>query len=275
MVNEVEDVSDLCNRFVQKVHLVHRMKQVFTAKNLIVKRPAFECLLWGLQVLDAEKIALCQVDAPNFIERLGQAISDNNDKFVDSLYYSLVQERFSFTAKLFEEEFEVNLRAYVEGDKKTRDELNLIRKSENDDTIITKLGELESLRVTKPEPSRSSIDDIARMMDRNMFLVRPSYQRAEVINISKASSIIESILLDISLPPIFIYKRKDGVSEVIDGQQRLLTILGFIDEKYVDENGHKCSSKNPGFALKDLKILKHLNKKNYNDLKNLRSFFTR
>lgn len=268
MANEVEDVNYLCDRFVEKVHLVHQMKQVFTEQSLIVKRPAFECLLWVLQVLDAEEIDLSKVNTPKFIERLGHAISDNNDKFVDSHYYRVVQERFSFTAKLFEQEFGVNLRAYVEGDKQTRDELNLIRKSENDDTI-TKLGELESLRVTKPEPSRNSIDDIARVMDRNMFLVRPSYQRAEVINISKASSIIESILLDISLPPIFIFKRKDGVSEVIDGQQRLLTILGFIGKKYMDESGHQCTSKNTGFALKGLKILKHLNNKKYNDLKNL------
>jgi uncharacterized protein with ParB-like and HNH nuclease domain len=268
MANEVEDVNYLCDRFVEKVHLVHQMKQVFTEQSLIVKRPAFECLLWVLQVLDAEEIDLSKVNTPKFIERLGHAISDNHDKFVDSHYYRVVQERFSFTAKLFEQEFGVNLRAYVEGDKQTRDELNLIRKSENDDTI-TKLGELESLRVTKPEPSRNSIDDIARVMDRNMFLVRPSYQRAEVINISKASSIIESILLDISLPPIFIFKRKDGVSEVIDGQQRLLTILGFIGKKYMDESGHQCTSKNTGFALKGLKILKHLNNKKYNDLKNL------
>ncbi|HBY81385.1 MAG TPA: hypothetical protein DEG47_31340, partial [Cyanobacteria bacterium UBA11148] len=267
MVNEVENVDDFCNKFVDKVRLVYRMQQVFKEKKLILKRPAFECLLWALQVLDAEKIALSQVNKPDLIERLGQAISDNNDKFSESLYYSLVQERFSFTAKLFEQEFSVNLRAYVEGDKKTRDELNLIRKSENEDTI-TKLGELASLRVTKPEPSRNSIDDIARVMDRNMFLVRPSYQRMEVINISKASSIIESILLDISLPPIFIYKRKDGVSEVIDGQQRLLTILGFIGKKYMDESGHQCTSKNSGFALKGLKILKHLNNKTYNDFKN-------
>jgi hypothetical protein len=268
MANEVkdEDVDDLCNKFVEKIRLVHRMKQVFTKNNLILKRPAFECLLWGLQVLDAEEIDLSKVDKPDLIERLGHAISDNNDKFIDSHYYSWVKERFSFTAKLFEQEFGVNLHAYVEGDKKTRDELNLIRKSENDDTI-TKLGELASLRVTKPEPSRNSIDDIARVMDRNMFLVRPSYQRSEVINISKASSIIESILLDISLPTIFIYKRKDGVSEVIDGQQRLLTILGFIGKKYMDESGHQCTSKNSEFPLKGLKILKHLNNKTYNDLK--------
>jgi uncharacterized protein with ParB-like and HNH nuclease domain len=266
MVNEVEDVDIVCNKFVEKVRLVHRMKKIFTEKNFTVKRPAFECLLWGLQVLDTEEIDLSKVDKPDLIKRLGHTISDNNDKFIDSHYYSWVQERFAFTAKFFEQEFGINLRAYVEGDKKTRDELNLIRKSENDDTI-TKLGELASLRVTKPEPSRNSIDDIARVMDRNMFLIRPSYQRSEVINQSKASSIIESILLDISLPPIFIYKRKDGVSEVIDGQQRLLTILGFIGKKYMDESGHQCTSKNSGFTLKGLKILKHLNNKTYNDLK--------
>ena len=66
------------------------------------------------------------------------------------------------------------------------------------------------------------------MIERIKFLVRPSYQRSEVINLLKASAIIESILLGINLPPIFIFKRLDGVSEVIDGQQRLLTILGFI-----------------------------------------------
>ena len=125
---------------------------------------------------------------------------------------------------------------------------------------------MESLRVTKPEPSRISIDDIERVMGRNMFLVRPSYQRSEVISISKASSIIESILLGIILPPIFIYKRKDGVSEVIDGQQRLLTILGYIGQKYVDENNEQCKTKNSEFSLKGLKILRDLENKKYKDL---------
>jgi len=266
MTNKVEDVDDFCNKFVEKIRLVHRMKQIFTEKNLILKRLAFECLLWGIQVLEAENIDISKVDKKDLIERLGQAISDNNDKFNDSHYYSKVIERFSFTAELFEEEFGINLRVYVVGDKKTRDELNLIRKSKNDETV-TILGELASLRVTKPEPSLNLIDDIVTVMDRNMFLVRPSYQRSEVINISKASSIIESILLGINLPAIFIYKRKDGVSEVIDGQQRLLTILGFIGKNYMNENGNQCTSKNSGFALKGLKILKHLNNKTYNDLK--------
>lgn len=268
LANHTENVDNLCTGFIEKIHLLHKIKQVFTELNLNYNRLVFECLLWGLQVLDVEGVDLSQLNDINCIKRLGYEISENLDKYteIESNYYSQVYERFSFTARWLEKEFNISLRAYVEGDKKTRDDLKQLRRSENDDTV-TKLGELASLRVTKPEPSRNSIDDIARVMGRNMFLVRPSYQRAEVISVSKASSIIESILLDISLPPIFIYKRKDGTSEVIDGQQRLLTILGFIGEKYIDENGHQCTTKNSGFSLKGLKILEKLNNKSYKDLK--------
>ncbi|MGB3403342.1 MAG: DUF262 domain-containing protein [Microcoleaceae cyanobacterium] len=261
-----DEADQLCNSFAEKVYRVNQIKGIFEENNFTANRLVFECLLWILHVLEAEGIDVHNIKNNDRIERLGKEISDNFEKFVNyQNYTSYIFERFSFIAKFFEEEFNVNLSAYVDGDRETRDELNRIRRSESDDTV-TKLGELAYLRVTKPEPSRNSIDDIKRMMERNKFLVRPSYQRAEVISIFKASSIIESILLDISLPPIFIYKRKDGVSEVIDGQQRLLTILGFIEAKYVDENGYLYSPKNSGFSLKGLKILNNLNKKKYQRL---------
>ena len=229
----------------------------------------FECLLWGLQVLESEGCNISQFNDNNLINRLCHEISSNIGKYteIESNYYSQVYERFFFTASLLEKEFNLSFRAFIDGDKEVRDNLKKLRMNESNDTV-TKLGELASLRVTKPEPSRNSIDDIARVMGRNMFLVRPSYQRSEVISVSKASLIIESILLDISLPPIFIYKRNDGTSEVIDGQQRLLTILGFIGEKYVDENNRQCTTKNSGFSLKGLQILEKLNNKSYKDLKN-------
>ena len=92
----------------------------------------------------------------------------------------------------------------------------------------TKLEKLKDIGLSKPEPSNKSIDDVTRKMNRRNFLVRPTYQRVEVIDKQKKSSIIESVLLGIKLPPIFIYKRLDDVYEVIDGQQRLLTLLGFV-----------------------------------------------
>jgi hypothetical protein len=103
-------------------------------------------------------------------------------------------------------------------------------------------------------------------MNKRRFLVRPSYQRKEVINPSKASSIIESVLLGITLPAIFIFKREDGVSEVIDGQQRLLTLLGYIGSEYIDEKGKSKSSKNHKFSLRKLRILKEIESKKFDQL---------
>src|SRR5680860_243524 len=103
-------------------------------------------------------------------------------------------------------------------------------------------------------------------MTRRRYMIRPSYQRKEVININKASAIIESILLGIKLPPIFVFKRMDGINEVIDGQQRLLTLLGFIGEDYLDENNKLASSKNHKFKLRKLRILQELNGSSFTDL---------
>ena len=139
-------------------------------------------------------------------------------------------------------------------------------KQKSDVDISKQLDELKELRIDKAEPSSTTIEDLSSQMLRKRFLVRPSYQREEVINLVKSSSIIESILLDIKLPPIFIFKRKDGVSEVIDGQQRLLTILGYMGESFCDEKGNNMYSKKNQFKLKDLRVLDELNGLRFNSL---------
>jgi len=122
------------------------------------------------------------------------------------------------------------------------------------------------LRVNKPDPSKLSIDDILKKMRRRRFLLRPSYQRGEVISPTKASGIIESILLDVSLPPIFVFRRSDDIAEVVDGQQRLLTILGFIGEHYLNERNEPVLPKKHRFPLRDLRILSELSGKRFDDL---------
>lgn len=179
---------------------------------------------------------LSRLKCKELLKEISKKISNDFQKYSEeqTIFYKQIQERYIFTAKLFEEEFKINLKVYYEGSDEKRKELSKLRQTEDEDTV-TKLSELQDLRVTKPEPSRNSIDDIARVMERKKFLVRPSYQKSEVINLSKASAIIESILLGINLPPIFIFKRSDIISEVIDSQQRLLTILGYLGKEYVDE----------------------------------------
>lgn len=65
--------------------------------------------------------------------------------------------------------------------------------------------------------------------------IHPEFQRIFRWNLDQKSRLIESILLGIPIPPIFVSQRDDGVWDVIDGVQRLSTILQFIGV-YRDHN---------------------------------------
>jgi len=62
--------------------------------------------------------------------------------------------------------------------------------------------------------------------------VRPPYQRFDVWTNSKKSKLIESVFLGLPLPRLYLAENPDGTQEVIDGQQRLLALFQFMDEKY-------------------------------------------
>lgn len=83
-----------------------------------------------------------------------------------------------------------------------------------------------------------SIGEIINMYKDKEIDVHPEFQRAFRWEIEQKSALIESILLGIPMPPIFIFHREDGVWDVIDGQQRLCTIFQFIGE-YLDHEGEK------------------------------------
>lgn len=174
-----------------------------------------------------------------------------------------LQNRYTVTAKYFTDKLGVSFDNYLI----TTTDFKSENKEKRDGTLSEAETSFDDLRINKPEPSSITIVDICRQMDRQRFLIRPPYQRLEVKNRNKSSAIIESILLGIKLPPIFVYKRKDGVSEVLDGQQRLLSILGFLKKEYLDENNKKQKSNKNGYSL-SLKngILKNLHGKNIDKL---------
>ena len=121
--------------------------------------------------------------------------------------------------------------------------------------------QFKDFKLSKVDPVSATIYDILKDVKADRFIIRPNYQRTEVMNTQKASYLIESILLGIRIPPIFVYKRNDTVREVIDGQQRLLSILGFLKEEYRNENGDIEISKKNGFKLSKLRFLTDLNGK--------------
>lgn len=74
--------------------------------------------------------------------------------------------------------------------------------------------------------------------------LRPEYQRRLRWSTPQKSRLVESLLLNIPIPPVFFYESNSARYEVIDGQQRLNAVQEFIDG---------------GFALTGLQVLKPLN----------------
>lgn len=253
--DNVDNEKILINSFIRKIDFIHDTKKYSEENNLKSNRLALECFLWGLGILELEEIV--QTLDKDLVTKIAFFIDQNIESYTEQDYgfNKEVLTRYLKTTEFLQFNYNLDTSIYISPNDLKRVEIKELIKP--DDTS-TKLSELESLRLNKPEPSRISIDDVVRLMNKRRFLVRPSYQRKEVINPTKASSIIESILLGITLPAIFIFKREDGVSEVIDGQQRLLTLLGFIGSEYIDEKGKSQSSKNHKFTLRKLKILKEL-----------------
>jgi hypothetical protein len=75
--------------------------------------------------------------------------------------------------------------------------------------------------------------------------LRPEYQRRLVWNDERRSLFIESLLLNVPIPPVFLYEWDLGRYEVMDGQQRLNAIVSFYEngfaltglERWGDLNG--------------------------------------
>lgn len=59
--------------------------------------------------------------------------------------------------------------------------------------------------------------------------IRPEYQRRLVWDAKKKSLFIESLLMNIPIPPIFLYETDLSRYEVMDGQQRLNAIIEFYE----------------------------------------------
>ena len=72
-----------------------------------------------------------------------------------------------------------------------------------------------------------SIGEWMSLYQSNEIDINPDFQRFFRWSEHQKSAFIESILLGIPIPPIFVSQRDDGVWDVVDGVQRLSTIYEF------------------------------------------------
>lgn len=92
---------------------------------------------------------------------------------------------------------------------------------------------------------------LKEMVDEGDIIPNPEYQRDYVYTDKQASKLVESVLMGIPIPTIYLCVEEDNTYSVIDGQQRITSLVRYLKND---------------FALNGLQELNELNGKCYKDL---------
>ena len=115
-----------------------------------------------------------------------------------------------------------------------------------------------------------SIGEWISLYEKNEIDIHPDFQRFFRWSEYQKSTFIESILLGIPIPPIFVSQRDDGIWDVIDGLQRLSTIYEFVGI-FKPDNQHESTSL---IALQETTYLPSLKGKKWDDPNDKDNSFT-
>ncbi|KEA63009.1 hypothetical protein ADIMK_2533 [Marinobacterium lacunae] len=80
-----------------------------------------------------------------------------------------------------------------------------------------------------------SFGEIVNLHVNNELIIQPEYQRLFRWSDQQKSHLIESVLLELPIPQIFVIENEDGVFELIDGLQRVSTILQFVEPQSIEK----------------------------------------
>lgn len=94
---------------------------------------------------------------------------------------------------------------------------------------------IEKYRTSQLKVVRTSVDfstdQLIRMIGDKEVDISPQYQRRNRWDDTKKSKLIESLLLNIPIPPIYLYESDYGQYEVMDGRQRLEALFDFLTDR--------------------------------------------
>ena len=111
-------------------------------------------------------------------------------------------------------------------------------------------------------PADPTLELLATKVEQNEIIV-PFYQRKYVWKIEQASRLIESFLMGLPVPQVFLYVNEEDQLEIIDGQQRIMSVKYFF-EGYFGEADN--SEKRRVFRLKGLSERSEYNGKTFSEL---------
>lgn len=82
------------------------------------------------------------------------------------------------------------------------------------------------------EQARYPLNSILTMLNSGDYELHPEFQRRRRWNRTKQSRLIESFIMNVPIPPIFLYEQEFATYEVMDGLQRLTAISDFYNDKF-------------------------------------------
>jgi uncharacterized protein with ParB-like and HNH nuclease domain len=101
------------------------------------------------------------------------------------------------------------------------------------------------------QASDFSLQGLKEMVDNEIIDLSPRYQRRERWEIQRQSELIESFLLNVPVPPIYLAEEEYGIYSIIDGKQRITAVADYL---------------NNAFELKGLLTFREINGVKFRDL---------
>jgi hypothetical protein len=126
-----------------------------------------------------------------------------------------------------------------------------------EEIIDEKIGEVRT------ESLDLSFGEIVNLHANNELIIQPEYQRLFRWSVEQKSRLIESILLELPIPQIFVIENSDGVLELIDGLQRVSSVIQFIESSQLKD---KDDQPLPPLKLQGCDLIRELDDKVFNDL---------
>ncbi|MCV7035684.1 DUF262 domain-containing protein [Mycobacterium heckeshornense] len=109
---------------------------------------------------------------------------------------------------------------------------NDVAEAAEDDAESAQMIDIRKQRVVYTKSTQPNVATLLDNYKDGTLDPQPDFQRYEVWTPQKKSRLIESILLDLPIPIIYLGQEQDETKIVIDGQQRLMAIFDFLDNKY-------------------------------------------
>lgn len=111
-------------------------------------------------------------------------------------------------------------------------------------------SEIERVTV-HTRPMNLTLQELKNSVDANDIITDPDYQRKYVYDDKRASCLIESILIGIPIPVIYLAEEDEGIYSVIDGQQRITSFVRYLKNEFQLSGLKKLQSLN-GLYFKEL-----------------------